>query len=155
MLPSEPTWRRDVSNSHYLNCCFSWVLWCSLTSQVISITFYIEREKSDKFCSEALILTWDSFTCRKSMTQDQWLYFPSEEKIHRPWPGLNPQTSDPVASMITMGPPGSTSHIASTCKTIFSIIHTFQCVEILKLVRELLQTVKLINIYEINVLRHF
>ena len=26
-----------------------------LTSQVISIAFYSEREKSDKFCSEALI----------------------------------------------------------------------------------------------------
>ena len=27
-----------------------------LTSQVISVSFYSEREKSDKFCSEALIL---------------------------------------------------------------------------------------------------
>ena len=27
-----------------------------LTSQVISVAFYSEREKSDKFCSEALIL---------------------------------------------------------------------------------------------------
>ena len=26
-----------------------------LTAQVISMTFYSEREKSDKFCSEALI----------------------------------------------------------------------------------------------------
>ena len=26
-----------------------------LTSQVISVAFFIEREKSDKFCSEALI----------------------------------------------------------------------------------------------------
>ena len=26
-----------------------------LTSQVISVAFYSEREKSDKFCSEALI----------------------------------------------------------------------------------------------------
>ena len=26
-----------------------------LTSQVISVTFYSEREKSDEFCSEALI----------------------------------------------------------------------------------------------------
>ena len=30
------------------------------------------------------------------------------EKIHRPQPSLNPRTSDPVASMITSGPPGST-----------------------------------------------
>ena len=27
-----------------------------LTSQVISVAFYSEREKSDKFCSQALIL---------------------------------------------------------------------------------------------------
>ena len=26
-----------------------------LTSQVVSVAFYCEREKSDKFCSEALI----------------------------------------------------------------------------------------------------
>ena len=40
-----------------------------LISQVISVTFYSEREKSDKFCS---------FTCRKSTTLDQCLYIPSE-----------------------------------------------------------------------------
>ena len=34
-----------------------------------------------------------------------FLYF---EKIHRPQPGLNPWTSDPEASMITTGSPGST-----------------------------------------------
>ena len=31
------------------------------------------------------------------------------EKIHRPRPGLNLRTSDPVGSRITMGPPGSTN----------------------------------------------
>ena len=36
------------------------------------------REKSDKFCSEALISAWDSFTCCKSSTRDPRLYFPSE-----------------------------------------------------------------------------
>ena len=41
-----------------------------LTSQVISVAFYSERENYDKFCSEALILAWGSFTCRKSMTRD-------------------------------------------------------------------------------------
>ena len=35
--------------------------------------------------------------------------FLRSEKIYQPWPGLNPQTLDPLASMITMGPPGSTS----------------------------------------------
>ena len=84
-----------------------------LTSQVISVAFYSEREKSDKFCSEALISAWGSFNCRKSKTRDPRLYFPSEGnhtqdflssgKIHRPRPGFNPRTSDPVASMITMG----------------------------------------------------
>ena len=38
----------------------------------------LEREKSDKFCSEALISAWGSFTCRKSTTRDPRLYFPSE-----------------------------------------------------------------------------
>ena len=49
-----------------------------LTSQVISIAFYSEREKSDKFCWKALISAWDSFTWRKSTTRDPRLYFPSE-----------------------------------------------------------------------------
>ena len=49
-----------------------------LTSQVISITFYSEQEKSEKFCSEALISAWGSFTCCKSTTWDPQLYFPSE-----------------------------------------------------------------------------
>ena len=49
-----------------------------LTSQVISVASYNEREKSDKFCSEALISAWGSFTCRKSMTRDPRLYFHSE-----------------------------------------------------------------------------
>ena len=31
--------------------------------------------------------------------------FLRSEKIHRPRPGLNPRTSDPVASMVTTGPP--------------------------------------------------
>ena len=41
-----------------------------LTSQVISVVLYIEREKSGKFCSEAPISAWGSFTCRKSTTRD-------------------------------------------------------------------------------------
>ena len=49
-----------------------------LTSQVISVVFYSEREKSHKCCSEALISAWGSFTCHKSTTRDPQLYFPSE-----------------------------------------------------------------------------
>ena len=89
-----------------------------LTSQVISVTFYNERKKSDKLCSEALISAWVSFTCRKSTTRDPRLYFPAKEnhtqefydlkKFNWPRPGLNPRTSDPVASMITTRPLGST-----------------------------------------------
>ena len=45
-----------------------WGFTTLLTSQVISVAFYSEREKSDKFCSEALISVWGSFTCRKSTT---------------------------------------------------------------------------------------
>ena len=49
-----------------------------LSSQVISVAFYSEREKFNKFCLEALISVWGSFTCRKSTTCDPWLYFPSK-----------------------------------------------------------------------------
>ena len=45
-----------------------------LTSQDISVAFYSEREKSDKFCSEALISAWGSFTYRKSTTRDPRFY---------------------------------------------------------------------------------
>ena len=38
-----------------------------------------------------------------------YLGFLRSEKIHRSRSRLNPQTSDPVASMITTGPPGSTA----------------------------------------------
>ena len=69
-----------------------------------------EREKSDKFCSEALISAWGSFTCRKSTTRDPRLYFPSKgshtqdfyalKKIHRPRPGSNQRTSNIIFSTI-------------------------------------------------------
>ena len=49
-----------------------------LTTQVISVAFYSEREKSGKFCSEALISAWGSFKCRKSTTRDLRLYFSFE-----------------------------------------------------------------------------
>ena len=55
-----------------------------LISQVISVAFYSEREKSEKFCSKALISGWGSFTFRKSTTLDPRLYFPSE--AYRHWP---------------------------------------------------------------------
>ena len=62
---------------HSIRCC-CWVLRRSLTSQIISVAFYIESEKSDKFCSEAPISAWGSFTWRKFTIRDQRLYFPSE-----------------------------------------------------------------------------
>ena len=49
-----------------------------LTPQVISIAFYSEHEKSDKFCSKALISAWGSFMGHRSTTRDPQLYFPSE-----------------------------------------------------------------------------
>ena len=57
--------------------------WCSsrfgfYDAQVINIAFYSEHEKSDKFCSEALISGGGSSMCRKCTTWDTWLYFPSE-----------------------------------------------------------------------------
>ena len=88
-----------------------------LTSQVISVFFYSEREKSDRFCSEDLIQACGSFMCHKPTTWDPQLYFPSEgshtqdfytlKKSIDPGRVLNLQTSDPVESMITTGPPGS------------------------------------------------
>ena len=121
MIRIRLTHQHSLSPKH--SCC-NWVLWRSLTSQVISIAFYIEREKSNKFCSEALISAWGSFACHKFMTQDQQLYFPSEgshtqdfyaiKKIHWPWPGLNLQSSYPVSSMITTGPSGLTPKLRRT-----------------------------------------
>ena len=55
------------ADSHY----YYWGIYCTGAPSS-------ECEKSDKFCSEALILAWGSFTCRKSMTWDPQLYFSSE-----------------------------------------------------------------------------
>ena len=44
----------------------------------MSVASDIEREKAEKFCSEALISARGSFTCRKSTSRDPRLYFPSE-----------------------------------------------------------------------------
>ena len=68
--------------------------------------YIAERENSNKFCSEALIWAWGSFTCRKSTSHDPTALLPSwrksysgilrsEKKIHRSQPGSNPSTSDP------------------------------------------------------------
>jgi hypothetical protein len=56
-----------------------------------------------------------SLTCHKYKTRDPQLYFPSEgrhaqdflrpEKIRRLWPGLNPRSWVPEASMLTTRPP--------------------------------------------------
>ena len=46
------------------------------TSQVISVACYIEREKSNKVCSEALISAWCSLTSHNSTTRDPRFYFP-------------------------------------------------------------------------------
>ena len=85
-----------------------------LTFQVISVAFYSEREKVDKFCSGALISACGSFMCRKSTTRDLRLYFPSEGSHTQDFYALNKSidpsrvwTRDPMASMITTGTPGS------------------------------------------------
>ena len=51
-----------------------------LKSQAICVAFYSEHEKSNKFCSEALISAWGSFTWRKSTTRDPQLCFTSPPK---------------------------------------------------------------------------
>ena len=69
-----------------------WVLRHFLTPQVITVAVDIEREKSDKFCSEALTSAWGSFMCRKSTTRDQRLY-PSEGTYTQDFYALkNPST---------------------------------------------------------------
>ena len=63
--------------------CCCWVLRHFFTSSVISVTSDIEREKSSKFCSEALISAWGSFVYHKSTTWDPQLYFLTERsQIH-------------------------------------------------------------------------
>ena len=64
-----------------------------LTSQVISVAFYSEREKADKFCLEALNSAWGSFTCRKYTARDPRLYFPYEgSHTHVVYALKNPST---------------------------------------------------------------
>ena len=111
-------WHNELQTNIENCCCCCWVLRHFWTSYIISIAADIEREKANKFCSEALILAWGSFMCRKSTTREPQLYFPSKQihtqdfyslkKIYRPRPGSNLQTSDPEQSMITTRPPGST-----------------------------------------------
>ena len=69
------------------------------------------------FASESVIHEnpLGSFRCSKAGTWDILFYFPSEgrrtedfldaRKIQRLWPGLNPRTRVPVASMLTTRPP--------------------------------------------------
>ena len=64
-----------------------------LTSQVISVAFYSEREKSGKSCSRALISAWGSFMCRKSKTRDPWFLFPSEGSYTQDFYALKNQST--------------------------------------------------------------
>ena len=68
----------SISVPHFTKVLVDFGFTTLLTSQVINVVFYNEREKSYKFCSEALILAWGSFTCRKSTTRDSRIYFLSE-----------------------------------------------------------------------------
>ena len=67
-----------------------------LTCRVISVAFYSEREKSDKFCSEALISAWGSFTCRRFTARDPRLYFPSEGSHTQDFYALKKYPSTPA-----------------------------------------------------------
>ena len=74
LLKTWAAWVVVVGVVVVVDLCFMMLL----TSQVISVTFYNEHKKSNKFCPEALILAWGSFTCRKPMTWGPRLYFPPE-----------------------------------------------------------------------------
>ena len=101
-----------------------WVFTTPLTSQAISVALYSERQKSDKFCSEALFrlevllravnLRHGGLTALRPFRRKSYSGFLRFEKIHRLRPGLNPRTLDAVASMITTGPPGSTGNQHAT-----------------------------------------
>ena len=93
-----------------------WGFTMLLTSQVISITFYSEHEKANKFCSETLFRL-EVLLRAVNLLHGPTALFPfwrksysgllRSEKICQHQPGLNPWTSEPVVSMITTGPPGS------------------------------------------------
>ena len=77
-----------------------------LTSQVISAAFYSEREKFDKFCSEALISAevlsravnlrhethGFTFPPKEVILRQSYLY--TLKKIYRSRPGFKPRTSN-------------------------------------------------------------
>jgi hypothetical protein len=88
----------------------------------IPAQIYVNQEEHGEKQQWSLLIKYLShtpqgcFTRRKNlMTMGQRLYFPSEWcnatdfisllKIHRPWPGLNPQTLVPMVSTITTRPP--------------------------------------------------
>ena len=66
------------------------------TSLVISVPFYNEREKSDKFFSEVLISAWGSFTYRKYTTPDPRLYFPPKGSHTQDFYALKKNPSTPA-----------------------------------------------------------
>ena len=75
--------------------------------------------KSQTNFAQSFISVWGSFMCRKSTTRDPRLYFPSKGSITQNFYSLRKsidsgriwtlRTSDPVASMITTRPLGSTN----------------------------------------------
>ena len=101
-----------------------------LTSQIFSVASYSEREKSEKFCSVALISAWGSFTCRKTTTWTHGFSFLPKEVILRIFTlWKNPSTPaefesanlGPVASMITRGPPRSTQSLIPEIILIYAL----------------------------------
>ena len=85
-----------------------------LTSQVISVAFYSEREKSGKFCSEALISAWGSFTCRKSTTQDSRFYLPSEGSHTQDFYALNNPSTPTAFEPMNLGSSGECDNHGTT-----------------------------------------
>ena len=85
----------EIFSPSYEHCCCC-VLRHFLTSLVIRVASDIEGEKCDKFCSEALISAWGSFTCRKSTTRNPRLYFPSEGSHTQDFYALKKNPSNPA-----------------------------------------------------------
>ena len=89
-----------------------------LTSQVNNvafyINFYIEREKSEKFCSEALISAWGSFAGRKYTKRDPGLYFPSAWSYTQDFYDLNNQSTPTGFEPANLGSSGENDNHGTT-----------------------------------------
>ena len=116
-----PVWSNLYSRTQEVNIVTnSFLRHFFLTSRVISVAFYIELENSrlillrgSNFGLRFFYVPWiydNGSTALLSFGRNSYSGFLRSEKFHRPRPGLDPRTPDPVSSMITTGPPERTTN---------------------------------------------